>query len=420
MYKRRIAMLVCSIAMTVMFSGCSTKTEVTVDQIDDAVEQQAKDVDLTVWGAETDQELLNQIVDDFVETHKDEANLNITVEVQNEEDSKNAILNNVRGAADVFTLIDDQLMSLVAGGVVDVIENQEVVANDNIESSVEVATMNDSIYAYPLTADNGYFLYYNSDYFEEKDVLTLDRILEVAEKANKKVVMDWSSGWYLSSFFLQTGLELGLKEDGITNYCTWNSAEGDIKGVDVAKAMVRIASQPSFLSLEQEEALNKIASGEVIAYVSGTWNSNAIQNAWGKAYAATKLPTYTCKGQQVQMGSYSGYKLVGVNSHSENRDWAEKLALWIANEENQILRYEMRGQGPSNKNAAKSEEILAAKAIQAVIQQSEYATVQRVGNNFWNAATKLGLELAKGTNSTKDLQELLDVTVEEITKSVGK
>ena len=36
------------------------------------------------------------------------------------------------------------------------------------------------MYAYPLTADNGYFLYYNKAYFSEEDVQSLDRILELA------------------------------------------------------------------------------------------------------------------------------------------------------------------------------------------------------------------------------------------------
>lgn len=420
MYNRGIAMLFCGMAMITMFSGCSKKTEVTMNELESSLEQQSQDVELTVWGSETDQELLNQIVESFVETYKEEANLNISVEIQNEESCKNTILNNVREAADVFTIIDDQMVSLAAGGVLEVIEYRDEVTSNNIKSVVDAVTVNDSLYAYPLTADNGYFLYYNAEYFQEEDVLTLDRILEVAQKANKKFAMDWSSGWYLSSFFLQTGLELGLKEDGITNYCTWNATEGDITGVDVAEAMVRIASWPSFVSLTEQEALKKIKTGEVIAYVSGTWSASTVESVWGETYKATKLPTYTCNGKQVQMGSYSGYKLVGVNSHSEHREWAEKLAFWISNEENQILRYEMRGQGPSNINASNSKEILASKAIQAVIQQSEFATIQRVGNNYWDAASKLGIELASGTTSTRDLQELLDKTVEEITRSVGQ
>ena len=39
-----------------------------------------------------------------------------------------------------------------------------------------------------MTADNGYFLYYDKSYFTEDDVKTMDRILEVAEAAGKRVL----------------------------------------------------------------------------------------------------------------------------------------------------------------------------------------------------------------------------------------
>ena len=31
--------------------------------------------------------------------------------------------------------------------------------------------MNNTLYAFPLTADNGYFLYYNKQYFTENDII---------------------------------------------------------------------------------------------------------------------------------------------------------------------------------------------------------------------------------------------------------
>ena len=65
-----------------------------------------------------------------------------------------------------------------------------------------------------MTADNGYFLYYDKDYFTEKDVESLERILEVAQAAGKKFSMEFSSGWYSYAFFGNTGLEFGINDDG--------------------------------------------------------------------------------------------------------------------------------------------------------------------------------------------------------------
>lgn len=65
-----------------------------------------------------------------------------------------------------------------------------------------------------MTADNGYFLYYDKNYFTEEDVKSLDRILEVAGAAGKKFSMEFSSGWYSYAFFGNTGLEFGINDDG--------------------------------------------------------------------------------------------------------------------------------------------------------------------------------------------------------------
>ena len=111
------------------------------------------------------------------------------------------------------------------------------------------------------------------------------------------------------------------------------------------------------------------------------------------------------------MASFSGYKLIGVNAYSLHRDWAARLAEWITSEENQELRFEMRGQGPSNKKAAASEEVQSSPAIAALLEQSEYSCLQRIGGNFWEPVTDFTAEILAGNPSGKSLQELLDTMV---------
>lgn len=126
-------------------------------------------------------------------------------------------------------------------------------------------------------------------------------------------------------------------------------------------------------------------SGDVIAGISGVWDVMNVKAIYGDNYGACKLPTYTVAGKEVQMSSFTGYKMMGVNAYSENRDWACRLADWMTNEDNQKLRFKERNQGPSNINVAASDEVKKVPAIQAVIEQSKYGTLQRVGNSFWDA-----------------------------------
>ena len=208
-----------------------------------------------------------------------------------------------------------------------------------------------------------------------------------------------------------------MNEDGVSNYCNWNAVDTDIKGTDVARALLEISANPAFASVTDTEFVAGVLDGTIIAGVSGVWNATTLEKAWGADYGAAKLPTYTCAGRQVQMSSFAGYKMIGVNAYSEHTDWAGKLAAWITNEENQTLRFLQRGQGPSNIHAANSPDVAASPAIQAIIAQSEYANLQRVGGNFWEPVQVFGQTMWEGNPQGTNLQELLDNMVAGITLS---
>ncbi len=398
--------------LTVLLSGCQKNDPVPLEEV------QTPDFDtvnLTVWGAAEDEELLRQIIDKFEEAYSGQADFAITFQPQSESSCTNALMGDLENGADVFAFADDQLNTLVAAGALDPVENAESVRQSNLPEAVAAASVDNTLYALPLTADNGYFLYYDKEYFTQEDIRSLDRMLDIAAEHGKKVSMEWSSGWYVYSLFGNTGLTVGLNPDGITNYCTWNSTEGKIKGTDVAQAMLDIAGHPGFVSTDDAGFLAGVQDGTIIAGVNGVWNAVAVEEAWGSGYGASKLPTYTCGGQEVQMASFSGYKLIGVNSYSAHKMWAARLAEWITNEENQKLRFAQRGQGPSNIVAASSEEVQSAPAIAALLEQSEFSYIQRVGGNYWDPVAAFTAEILAGNPSGKSLQDHLDTMVEGIT-----
>ena len=372
-------------------------------------------VSLTVWGAEEDEALLQEMFASFQSHYAGEADFHITFQPQSESHCKDALLGDLEGGADVFAFADDQVAALAAAGGLNPIADSDAIRAANLSAAVEAASVDGTLYAYPLTADNGYFLYYNKAYFSQDDVQTLDRILAVAEEAGRQVSMDWSSAWYVYAFFGNTGLEVGLNEDGLTNYCTWNGTDGPISGVDVAESMLSVAASPGFSSRTDEAFLQGVQDGSLIAGVSGVWNTVAIQEAWGENAGAVKLPTFTCGGQQVQMASFSGCKLIGVNAYSEYPEWAVRLAEWITSEENQRLRFERRGQGPSNSAAAASAEVQNSTAMAALLAQAEFSQVQRVGGNFWAPVEEFAASMADGNPSGASLQAQLDRMVENVT-----
>ncbi len=406
--KKRVCRLLIGILCTVSLTGCDKA------QKTDSSDAGNQKVELVVWGAEEDKELMTQIIQSFQTNYQGQADFQISFEVQGESQCKDVLLGGLEEGADVFTFADDQVNALAAAGALDPIENADEIRSKNLSSAVEAATVNNQLYAYPLTADNGYFLYYNKQYISEEQVKTLDGILDAAAASGKRFTMDWSSAWYVYSFFGNTNLQVGLNDDGITNYCTWNQADGDIRGIDVAQSMLQIAGSPGFANRTDEEFLSGVKNGSVIAGISGVWNSVAVTESWGENTGAAKLPTYTCNGKQLQMASFSGCKLIGVNAYSEHPKWAARLAEWITNEDNQRLRFEMRGQGPSNTAVADSSEIQNSPAIAALLEQSEFSQIQRVGGKFWDPVSEFAGNMAAGNPSGQDLQEQLDVMAEGV------
>ena len=377
----------------------------------------AEEVSLRVWvGDNNDIEWINTVIANFQAANPDKT-YKIEVGVQTEGDCSKVVLTDPTAAADVFTFADDQFNSLYnAGALQQVVIDPEAVIAANTPGSVAAATGADgNLYAYPATADNGYFMFYNKEYFTEEDVQTLDGMMAKAAEAGKKVGFPMSNAWYFYSFFKGAGLDMTVSEDGVTNTCNWNATDTPITGVQVVEALLAITSNPGFMEADSDPFVAGVKDGTIIAGVSGTWNANVAAEAWGENYTATKLPTYTVADQQVQMASFSGFKLVGVNAYSENVGDAMDFAAFMTNEESQTLRFEMRRQGPSNIAALASESVMAEPAIAAVVAQAPYADVQRVGQAYWDAAAALGKIIVNGNPDNIELQTLLDNCVAGIT-----
>ncbi len=364
-------------------------------------------VTLKVWGSQEDQELLGVLVENFKAANPD-TTWDISLGVVGEPDAKARYLEDPAAAADVFAFSNDQLLDLVnADALYEVTRNLDAIVAANSAGSIESATLDGVLYGYPMTADNGYFLYYDKSVLSEEDVQTLDGILAKANEAGKKVFMDVSNGWYIASFFLGAGCTLGLDENG-KQTCDFNNEAG----VAAGEAIRAFTADPAFLTGD-DSVLTGGMGDTICAGVSGTWNAAAIQEKLGENYAACKLPTFTLNGEQVQMSSFIGTKLIGVNTQTAHPVEAMMLAEFLTNEEAQQLRFEMREIGPSNSNVAASEEVQANIALAALAEQSQYGVSQKyVLGNFWTPSEAFGL--AMENQSTDDMQSLLDSMVAQI------
>ncbi len=436
MRKRPIATALICMMSCALLQGCGNTVEIADDAvIDHAIEEEEEqtpedelyadapealrdlientnyEVVLTVWASSEDQDLTQSMINQFVASYPT-VKFDITLGCEPESTAKETVLADPEGSADVFTFVDDQMPELLQADALLEVDSFYTydVKEKNVEASVKAASDEDKLYAYPMTADNGYFLFYDKSVFSASDVTSMEKLLKKAEEKNKKVAMDLANGWYLYSFFRAEGLEISRKEDG-TNTCNWNKAGG----TDVAQAILDLVATGELVSMDDATQAAQLSEGKIGAIVNGTWRAADCQEAWGENYAAAKLPTVQIAGKDKQMASFCGSKLIGINPHTEYKEWAKVLAEYLTNEENQIKRFEARGLGPSNIVAQSSDAVKSDVAIAALAQQAANAFPQRVGANYWKPAENLGAVLAGGNKKKKDLQKLLDETVDEIT-----
>ncbi len=393
--------------LALVLVGCSSGT--TTEPTEVPTGGTGETVSLRVWGSQDDQEMLQEMVDEFIAANPDKT-WDITLGVVGEPDAKTKYLEDPTAAADVFAFANDQILDLVgAGALYKVTRNTENFSSIYSEGTIEAASVDGQLYAYPMTADNGYFMYYNSEFLTEEDVMSFEKMLDVAQENGKKIFMDVSNGWYIASFFLGNGGTLTIGPDGkqVTNF-------NDENGVAAGEAIKAITAHPAFITGDDSILVAGLTDGSIIAGVSGTWNAEAISEGLGEGYAAAKLPTYNTPNGEVQMGSFAGYKLVGVNSQTAHPVEAMDLAAWLTNEENQIKRFELRQMGPANINAAASEAVQSNIALAALAEQSNYATSQKeVLGTYWNPAEAFGTVM-ESKDYSKTVQELLDDMVAQI------
>jgi arabinogalactan oligomer/maltooligosaccharide transport system substrate-binding protein len=372
-------------------------------------------VSLTVWCSELEsyQTVMQTLVDEFKAAYPD-VDFDITIGAESEANCKDDVLNDVEAAADVFVFADDQINELVQAGALNPVSTTFTydLSEAYGEGTLNAASVDGQLYAYPISASNGYFLYYNTAYISDEDAGSWESLVAAAEAAGKKVGFDFGNVWYTYGFFSGAGLTATLADDGVNTVCDWNSTSNSPTGAEVAQAIVDICKSDAVVSVGNADAMTMMANDELVAFVDGTWDANTVKEAYGDGYAAAKLPTFEAGGQTVQMGSFAGYKFVGVNAYSDFTGWAMLLAEYITSEDSQAAIYNATADGPANTAAAAQ---ASSPELEALAAQSAYADLQRVGGNFWSSGNTLGATLFEGTD---DVQAALDEAVAGITAPV--
>ena len=291
--KKFLAMVLC-LAMALSLVGCANA--------------EGFSGEIKVWVAENTVEFTKTQVEAFKAAHPEYAAMTVNVEPVGEGDAANNMITDVEAGADIFGFAQDQLARLVAAGALELVapENVEAIKANNDAGSVAAVTLGGELYAYPMTSDNGYFLYYDKSVVT--DPTDLDKVLADCAAAGKNFYMDVRSGWYNPSFFFGAGCTLTYDTDTEGQFVGINCDYASDNGVKALKSIIKVVTHPAFVN--NASASNATNLG---AIVDGTWDQGEVQKKLGDNYAAAKLPMV----DGYQMGGFGGFKMLGVKPQTD-------------------------------------------------------------------------------------------------------
>lgn len=279
--------------------------------------------------------------------------------------------------ASVYSFANDMLNNLNRLGAVNKLGETAVnwAKEKNTAASVEAGKIGDGYYGYPISADNGYYMYYRKDVFKDtsvwddattslkdgytfRDLYNAINAKAATDTSLTNALATWAVGdaWYVSGAFFavggdykvtydekgnqtdakcwfayndgvngdsETACKIGLDATyGIINTMTDEPATGSTgKGTKINKHFIFSDGDKSPLNDNITKYCSKDSTKNggkpLVAAVCGTWKAKELKTAWGDDYAATYLPSLETPDGKFQMKNFSGYKLMGVNPLSK-------------------------------------------------------------------------------------------------------
>lgn len=406
-----LALVFCFSILT--FTGCDGCSGSSTADDSNGTSANEKTVELTVWGAADDQQMLREMAEEFM-SQNPEKSFKIEVRVNGENTARDEALKDIDAAADVFAIANDQLGALVnADAIYENTKYAELVRETAAESAIKAATINGKLYGYPSSSET-YFLFYDKSKLSEDDVKSLESILQKKqENGTTGFAMDFGDAYFTSLFFLTAGCKL-YGEDGQDPSTADYDSEAGIAAAKYIASLKSLGAE----DIGADVAGSRFKDGKLAAYISGSWKTDAFSEALGDNLGVAKLPTVTIAGETRNMVSFAGGKMYVVNATTEHPLEAMELAAFLTNEDNQLKRFNDRGLLPCNIDLADHEDIKSHPAIAAELSQLEYSiatpTISQI-SKYWEPVGAFTKDAFNGKIAENEYKDKLKQLVSDIT-----
>ncbi len=411
--KKYLALVLALVLCVGIFAGC-------------AEQQTSEAINIKIWVPENLVELTKTQIAKFNETNTDGLKFNASVEAVGEDAAATSMTNDVEAGADIFCFAQDQTARLIQAGALAQLGKAaaELVTTSNDKASIAAVSSGDAIYGYPMTSDNGYFMYYDKSVISEDKVDSLEEIIAACEAAGKNISFEAENSWYIVSFFFATGCDSTWETDDAGKFIKVNDTFNSDKGLLACEGLKKLVTSKAFVNSASTADFEAATPSAVV--ISGTWNYENAMSILGDNLGVADLPSFTASnGQSYHLASYNGCKLMGVKPQQDATRAAaiHKLAQYLSGEAAQLERFESLGWGPSNLVAQNSEAVKAAPHLIALMQQNNYSQPQgQIHGSWWDIAKVIATSLKDGMdaqtaldNYRASMQALFEMTEEQKT-----
>ena len=355
--------------------------------------------DIKVWVAENIVDLTKTQIDNFNKENKMGIVINATIEPVGEGDAATSMTTDVEAGADIFCFAQDQTARLIQAGALNKLGEgaAKIVKESHDKASVTAVTSGDALYGYPLTSDNGYFMYYDKSVIKEEDVTSLEKLVAACEAAGKNFSFELENSWYTVAFFFATGCVSEWQTDADGKFISVNDNFNSDLGKIAAEGMKKLVTSKCYVNSSTTADFAAAVPSAVV--VSGTWNYENAKSLLGDNMGVAELPSFEVGGKTYHLGSFNGCKLMGVKPQSDAKRAAalNQLALYLTGEAAQLERFNAGGWGPSHVKAQASDAVKAAPHLTALMAQNNYSRPQgQIHGSWWDIAKVIATSLKEG------------------------
>ncbi|MCR5611985.1 MAG: extracellular solute-binding protein [Clostridiales bacterium] len=363
--------------------------------------------DVTIWCADAAQDLFKKQIDDFNKTNTDGIVINAKIQPVSEADAGTNMITDVAAGADIYCFAQDQFARLVQANALDKlgVKAADAVRAANDAGVVAAATAGEDLYAYPMTSDNGYFMYYDKSIIPDEDIDSLEKLIADCEAKQKYFAFDCANGWYVAGWFFGTGCVSEWKTDADGQFVDVNDNWNSDKGLIAVKGLEKLVKSDFHVNSAKVAEFESNAA----VVVSGTWDYEAAKGLLGDNLGVADLPSFTVDGQEYHIGSFNGCKLLGVKPQTDAKKGAaiHKLAAYLTGEKCQQERFETLSWGPSNTAVQGSDAVKQNPGLAALLAQAPYSKPQgQIPDAWWGVAGTIAAEV-KEANGEEALKAVI-------------